>query len=441
MNKVLRVLILLLISAGVSLALIYLLNIMQVERIRLRADSGKNPRNPSRGFYIQIPSHSPERLADCREEMSLCLLAYDLYDCRSRPIGEEKLLELEAFLEEAERQNMKCIFRAAYGVEKQECHDADSWELLTGHVKQIAPILNRHADEIYCVQAGFLGPWGEWHSSRYLSEENGPENRRQLTALLLETLDPELTIDLRRPRFIRELGASNARLGFHNDGLLASSSDLGTYDDPDYSRQHELQWLSDHVTVPQNGGEMPKVTEFTQAENALKEFSSMHLSYLNSLYNREVLDSWAQQTVQGQSALTYLSQRLGYRYYVSSLEVPEKLRSGIFSLGQGITLTLENEGFAPIDSRYSLEVILEDADGNISVCKSLPRLDPKQPELFIPASALNQADAKRVGLRISERKDSEKLPRNCAALVNEGISFQNGINYLLTIEDGIIYPE
>lgn len=428
-------------TAAVIFSCLLYLNIHHVNILRLRADSGKDPRNPSRGFYIQIDSGHPERLQEYHQELRLCLLAYDIYDFRDRPIEDEKLQELEIFLEEAEKQNMKCIFRAAYGFQREECNDADSWELLCTHVRQIAPILNRHQKEIYCLQAGFLGPWGEWHSSKYLEGPDAADYRRELTSLLLKETVPEISIDLRRPRFLRELGFSDPRLGFHNDGLLASSTDLGTYDDPAYDRSRELQWMQENLSCSHNGGEMPAVNAFSEPENAMKELSSMHLSYLNRFYNQEVLEDWDKKLLNGQNALSCLSRHLGYRFHVSSLELPARPRRGIWGLGQTVALTLKNEGFAPIDSRYRLEVILEDLEGLPILYGSLEDLPKSGRELAvrIPVSDLYELKAQRIGLRICEKEDPIKLPQNCVELVNEDLRWEKGINYILDLSD-LLYP-
>jgi hypothetical protein len=127
---------------------------------------------------------------------------------------------------------------------------------------QIASILNE-SDAILCVQAGFLGPWGEWHSSNLLSNKDEAANvalRNAILRTLLGSLDPGLNIALRRPRFVRDLtntGANGSRLGFHNDALLSGGTDMGTYSDPAYTRESELVWVDRFLPRGINGGEMP----------------------------------------------------------------------------------------------------------------------------------------------------------------------------------------
>jgi hypothetical protein len=39
-------------------------------------------------------------------------------------------------------------------------------ERVLKHVAQLGPTMQRNADAVYVLEAGFVGCWGEWHSSR-----------------------------------------------------------------------------------------------------------------------------------------------------------------------------------------------------------------------------------------------------------------------------------
>lgn len=398
--------------------------------------------NPDRGFYVQTDGSDPDVIGENRDSARLFLLAFDLYAYRDCAIPEEKLEELERFLAEAEAQDAACIFRAGYGFEQMESNDADSLERVAGHIAQIAPVLNRHKAQILCVQAGFFGPWGEWHSSRYLPEENdaaAAENRLWLLRELLSQLDGELVVDLRRPRFIREAVAEGLpieRLGFHDDGLLASDSDFGTYDDPAYSREEELRWMEENLVTGANGGEMPAVSNYSDAKNAAREFRMMKLSYLNLDYNRDVYASWTGVTIDGQDALEYMERHMGYRLYLAGLSCPRKL-NGIF--GRTLTLTLKNDGFAPIGRDYCVEWAVEDKDGAVSFFDApcaLPTLGSGDSlTIELPLERLEGMDVWHIGIRISHGGDGEKRIRNCVELANDGTAYNGGVNYFLRCDE------
>ena len=438
MNKDVKILL----AAGVFvialLGGIFMFNLYQSNTNEHSADPGFSPANPARGLYLQIRSNRPDKLERLQgENMTLCLLAFDIYEYRDRELPEEKLTELQVFLEEAKAQQVQCIFRAAYGFDEEASNDAVSWDLVERHVEQISEVLNLYTDQIYCVQAGFLGPWGEWHHCRWTEdEEQAPEYRRALLKLLLDHLDPVITVDVRRPRFIREYGDLR-RLGYHDDGLLSTHSDYGTYDDPDYDREQELKWLYKHIPIPHNGGEMPKLSEFSEPQNALKEFKQLKLSYLNSRYNKDVLEDWKGKTLEGQNAYTLLTNRLGYRYYVSKIRIPGKLRKGLMSLGQKATVTVSNEGFAPIDQRYHWELVAKTSQETRVLARFQPReKDTRDLSFGISGRLLRRIGDCTLGLRLVNDRDPENP--SYVTLVNAGLSAEDGIHDILQVRNGCV---
>ena len=411
------------------------IRVRETERIFLQEDRLAHPLNPSRGFYVQMDSQDTDRLLKYQGEVRLCLLAFDLYEFRDKEISPEKLQELEAFLQELKRHNMKCIMRVAYGFEREEVNDAESLDLVEIHVRQITKVINDYTDQIYCVQAGFFGPWGEWNSSIYLEDESEAiKNRNWLLGLLLNSYAEEIVIDVRRPRFLRDAmlaGLDMSRLGLHNDALLASESDMGTYDDESYARADELRWMTENILVECNGGEMPKVSEYTVSDNVIKEFSAMKLSYLNLKYNEEVYAQWQNEEIEEQNALSYIAKRLGYRYYVSEMSYPKNCYRDIRSIFQRLEVVIKNAGFAPIGERYVWEWVVEDVEGKKHIEEMEPPLISEKGQAYIlEIQRLKDIEIKRIGIRVSERNDSEKKSCNCVEFVNQENVYEEGVNYL-----------
>ena len=61
---------------------------------------------------------------------------------------------------------------------------------------------------------------------------------------------------------------------------------MGTYDDPMYTRAMELEWLEANVPKGIHGGEMPEISEYSAAEQAIKEFQQLNITYLKVLQQR-----------------------------------------------------------------------------------------------------------------------------------------------------------
>jgi hypothetical protein len=323
-------------------------------------ESNKEVINPGRGFYVQINSNEEERFEELKKDnIKIALVAYDIEDYLNIKISEEKLKELEIILKEARKYHMKIVFRAAYGFDPKY-KDPETIDNIYTHIKQIAPILNANKDVILSVQAGFIGPWGEWHSSKFFTgNEEEVKLRNQTLSVLLENLDQDIALNVRRPRFIRDAiaaGINISRLGLHNDALLSTKDDMGTYDDPAYSREKELSWAKGNITQGVNGGEMPLVSEYSNISSAIKEMESLQITYLNSRYNKEVLEEWKTTKYKGQNGLEYINNHLGYRLWLGEVELSTNIKTNRkFS----IKAVMHNSGFAPIDKGNKLFLIMK----------------------------------------------------------------------------------
>ncbi|MBH1941522.1 DUF4832 domain-containing protein [Mobilitalea sibirica] len=418
--------------------------ILYAKKIKLLfTESQEALTNPARGFYIQFDSSRISKLETLRKEgITLALMGYDIKDYVREPISLEKLEELRQALETAKEYGIKVIFRAAYGFEAEyEYKDPKDIEITLGHIRQIAPIVNEYRSNILCVQAGFLGPWGEWHHSNLLPEEEqqSKKNRNTILGELIKNLDNNIVINVRRPRFIRdalEAGLDTQRLGFHNDALLSTDSDMGTYDDPKYSRTQELEWVSKNMSHHMNGGEMPKVSVFSSATNATAEFEKLNLTYLNSRYNKEVLESWKKETLNGRNAFDDINNRLGYRYSLKSVTLPKDLK---IKKQFDVKITVKNTGFSAIKEEYVTWLIIEN---NGIVAKF--QCDKEQIHLIkgmsedtlkITANVPQIFEGKNlnIGIKISGPADADtKNYYDSVHLANEDIEYKNGVNYIAT---------
>ena len=193
--------------------------------------------NPARGFYFPVKSNHPEKLWQVRANgCSLVFIMYNIEEFRDRDISAQKLEELSTIFEESKKRGLKVIFRAAYGFDDESAYkDPEDITRITRHIDQIKPILQKYGDILYVVQAGFLGAYGEWHSSHFGDPPSIDAQAAVLNELFLN-LPQNVYVCVRRPSFIRELFAQKrievifeGRIGVHNDALLGSVDDFGTY--------------------------------------------------------------------------------------------------------------------------------------------------------------------------------------------------------------------
>lgn len=423
------------------LAFIYF-NFIVIPTVRVSFGESEKPlNNPSRGFYVQFDSSDVEDMDQLYQNgINLALITFDIKDFNNRDISREKLSELDNALQKAKDDGLQVIFRAAYGFDSSDqFKDPSDIELIKKHIGQIATVINNFSETILCVQAGFLGPWGEWHHSSLLKENDEKSNaivRNAIIKCLLEKLNNDILIGVRRPRFIRDAaaaGINTERLSLHNDALLSTSDDMGTYDDPAYSRFAELEWMDKNLVKGVSGGEMPKITSYSAAQNALKEFESLHLTYLNHEYNQEVLNAWKKDTISGQNAYDYISNHLGYRLSLKEAVLPERVSEGS---NVKVEFTLKNTGFACLSKKCNIQLAVK-TKSDVSYypvnSADLRRVYPNSDYHFnakinLPEDFEKQAI--RIGLVISEKSNTEDArTTQCIELANKETMYKNGINY------------
>lgn len=308
-------------------------------------ESAETVINPYQGVYVQITLGDPEEITEKLERYSdhnLVLLALDLRDTiKDEAVFETRLKNLERALDILREKKLTVIFRAAYDFDGE--YEEPDWEILLSHIPQIAEILNSYKDCIAGVQAGMIGPYGEWHSSKYMKNS---DYYVKVIECWQNVLEEEIPLSVRRQQFIRQAqkqGADTEKLGIYNDGLFASVDDLGTYQEKGYDRTAELAWSEEKIKVSFNGGEMPQVSEYTEIKNVVKEAKQLHLSYLNRYYDKEVWESWNAQTIEGMNGEDYLKKYLGIRPWIKGIDISRNyhLRKNI-----SIEIDLRNSGFS-----------------------------------------------------------------------------------------------
>lgn len=293
--------------------------------------------NPERGFYVQRAAESLGNLTDLRENgISLVLLTLDLKHYRNRPLDDARLSVLDESMHRIRDAGVKVIFRAAYGFTDADYRvDPSDLNRIRGHIAAMSKVLASHAPWVFAVQAGMLGPWGEWHGSNH-GDPPSLESRAAVVKAWTEALPAKIYLQIRRPMFLRDIKPDLQRCGWHNDALLANPDDMGTYAEPGWDRKRELEWCYQSLKKVPFGGETVPDSEATPPSQVLAELLQLHTTYLNSGYHGGTLEKWKQSPTESGSLLDVVKRRLGYRLTA--------LRTQI--VGESGQLILRNDGFA-----------------------------------------------------------------------------------------------
>lgn len=334
--------------------------------------------NPERGLRFSLDYLDPETDYSTYRLMGVSLVySYvRLDDYRESDLPPELLENLEKALAAMRQGGIKVVLRFSYNFGPYPDSEPDaSLEQILRHIEQLKPVLQRNADVIVWLHAGFIGAWGEWHSSTHGLDRDMNAKRAILEALA-DALPADRFILLRYPPDLMTLfpeplsaeqafsGSFQARLGFHNDCFLSSDTDVGTYGG---NRQSDIAYLSALTQfVPASGETCQVYPPLQSCEAAIREMETLHWTDLNQSYHKQVIKNW-----QRAGCLEEIQKRLGYR-----LVLEEATFNAVAKPGGIVNLSwkMRNEGFAsPLNPRPLFLVL----DGPANVTLPLEGIDPR----------------------------------------------------------------
>ncbi len=350
--------------------------------------------NPERGFYhpqeqvfkeSQPESNFPASTITAHRKLrrTLFLREYYLNNYREDSIPQYALNIILQDFETCREAGGKLIIRFAYTSSQTTPYKDASPEWWRIHLEQLKPILAQGEDVISCVQAGFLGVWGEWY---YSSQGTGGNIKQQvktdLINQLLDAVPASRAVQLRTPAYKQAYlnkdtvpltpeeafnGSPKARLGHHNDAILNDKNNMGTY----VNRNRDMSYLNRDCRYLPNGGETDLTKEQANATKiyndwstgaiAHEELSYLHYSYLNHAYSAFVLNKWKEEKDNnGYSYYDILSAHLGYRFGVQKSSLPDSIAPGG---NLPINLIIANTGYAtPYNERHAYLVLKNETD-------------------------------------------------------------------------------
>lgn len=339
--------------------------------------------NPERGFYGQIDLVGETDYSDIRGNgMTLAYAGVRLDAYRTADLPAKLLSDLEAGFARVRAAGFKVILRFAYNDGPIGAADATKARVL-GHLTQLAPVLAKNDDVIAVLQAGFIGAWGEGHSST--NGLDAPAVRKDIYAATLNALPATRMIQARTPMqksaayggpMTMAAAFTNtpaARIGHHNDCFLASADDEGTYDAP------VKTWM-DFVAAegrftPVGGETCGTNAPHSACANATAEMAALHWSFLNALYHPDVLAGFTSGGCMGA-----IRRELGYRFALTSVGLTKAVVPGH---DFGVDVSLDNLGYASPFNPRDVVLVLSNAAKSVSAKVTVdPRRWEKGPTHF-----------------------------------------------------------
>ncbi|NOX67146.1 MAG: DUF4832 domain-containing protein [Chlorobi bacterium] len=355
----------------------------------------------------------------------------DYYD---KPISEEKLALLQRSLNRVREAGLKVLLRFVYE-KSMKREQGPTIETILKHIDQLAPIIQHNKDIIYVLQAGFVGAWGEWHSSaNYLEEDHF--GLAAIIAKELEVLPKDRMIQLRvMPKYKRWVledpvinssvildsanaftGVPAARLGFADDGFLANKSDGGTWTEPPFyanpgnpefdivTKESPYMAVDGELFWSDQGGKIDGLRAASRLR--LHHFTSFSITHSYSGYEgkRYSIDRWmetplAEEEVRNENLpisdgyfrnyegkpverteFEYIRDHLGYRIELQNASFQNQVSSN-----ESISVKVEliNRGFATFINPRPVYFVLINTSGEF-VLKQKTDADPQTWQPFNP---------------------------------------------------------
>jgi hypothetical protein len=358
------------------------------------AASNEDIANPERGFMKQS-SIFPDQPLDTNKIRALqptdtlVWVYFRLDNYRDKYLDQTALNNITAVFTTARSRGLKIVTRFVYNpgpgstTDPNQANPDAPIELVLHHIEQLRPILAENADVIAVMQAGFVGHWGEWHSTKYLHPLT---YRKAIVDALLNALPKDRMLQLRYPRYKQLFyqsplasqeafsGTDRSRVGHHNDCFLRDQDDGGTYKSTtsQLPKQNSTYcdgkdevscwkgYISQESQFTPVGGETCQYNPpRTDCPNTLQEMSLLHWSFINNGYRPEVLNGWTSQGCMGT-----IRRNLGYRLTLKEAFVPLSIKpGGTLSLD----VRLHNDGFASMFNPHPLFIVLQNSTNRYEI--------------------------------------------------------------------------
>lgn len=322
--------------------------------------------NPERGFVRMMDVHSEgASLNEAQintfrnQNVSMIIRFFYLESFRNQDLSATQLTLIQDDLNKIRNAGLKVVLRFAYS----DNIGVDDAPLATieQHLNQLQPIFTNNKDVIAFVQAGFIGAWGEWHSS-----SNGLATIANETAVLnklLSVLPADIMVQVRTPgakqsifnttnaitAAIAYTSEAKARVGHHNDCFLTGGDDYGTYTDITAQKQYIS---NEAMYVPTGGETCPPSAGYNPGCNeGRNEMKLLKWTYLNLDWYQPTVNAW-----RTSGCFDEFQRNLGYRLALVNAKFPE---TATVNGSIAPVINIINKGYAPLYHKKDAALILK----------------------------------------------------------------------------------
>ena len=389
----------------------------------------------------------------------LAQVYFYLTDYKDKPLDQTAFNNMDQYFQKLKQNHLQAVLRFAYIWDDAHPKSQEpTTEQVVAHIKQLAPWIVQHRDQIANLQAGFIGAWGEWDSGA-----RSRMNEKAILQALLANTPKDLFIQVRyyniKSRNVDPQSSDWQRVGFHDDYLIGRPHVWNTAGaDPNSAEWKAMAEQSQTVPVDgemiwgsanasDNNGQLISAPLIAQ-RLAVEHFTSLSIAHNYKEDGKDYsLSSWKRQLVTpalldqyklpyqksrfkdtnetSRSWYEYIRDYLGYRLAVKDISYQAD--------GQNIDyqVNLTNYGLAAPVLINNAELVLLDESKNVVAAKDVTDIAHLQSLQILPikwqVDKTLVSQAKYLAFKFTGYSNTgNRLANN--------IAFDDGYNYLLTLK-------
>lgn len=338
------------------------------------ASSGLVIPNPEKGFYRYTSTGSSggynllnqSTIAGYRtnENITVIQRQFFLRDfITGTPITSTYLNNMQTDFNRIRAAGAKVTVRFSYTANSATVYQPTRAQI-QAHIRQLAPVINRNKDVIVCVQAGFIGRWGEWYytgstefGDTYPVNTTQWNNRKQVLDEMLLRFSSDILVQVRYVEAKQKMYGNTfvGRIGFYNDSFLGTWGDSGTFSVSSVNAAPTAAqvsyWQTQTINLPVIGETNMVNSPRTDCANALVEIDRYNWSLINKDYFPTVISNW-----QTNGCFSTIQRSIGYDFRLNS----SNITNGILTINMG------NYGYANLFKTRKAFLVCKNISTNIN---------------------------------------------------------------------------
>lgn len=188
----------------------------------LLADQMKSPYNDSEVYADNLYEKKVEQFGAKKDSLTLVQQYIYLTKWVSKDLDAEALANIRKIFDLMKEKGYKAVLRFAYNHAGLGTSGGESEKWILRHIDQLTPLLVEYIGQIATVQVGFIGAWGEWHTSPLANDQNA---KNAIVSALLRAIPAPYCVEMRYPThksaLTLEQEEHRGRIGYANDYFTA----------------------------------------------------------------------------------------------------------------------------------------------------------------------------------------------------------------------------